>query len=180
MNKVKEQKGFTLVEMLIVVAIIAILVAVSIPLVGSALEHSRETTDAAIRDRMQIFHQYSVVSAPAFVQPACVKALETDTDPIVELGKPYCYDAVNGKLVTSAEGIEAYGKGRGDAGAHKNLFGPLSNDADHQGCYLWGHIGNTDNAGNTDYSVYMGWSSEKTMLDTGRIDASTLTGPWLQ
>ena len=41
--------------------------------------------DAPIRDRMQIFHQYSVVSAPAFVQPACVKALETDTDPIVEL-----------------------------------------------------------------------------------------------
>jgi len=41
--------------------------------------------DAPIRDRMQIFHQYSVVSAPAFVQPACVAALETDTAPVVEL-----------------------------------------------------------------------------------------------
>ena len=41
--------------------------------------------DAPIRDRMQIFHQYSVVSAPAFVQPACVAALESDTSGVVEI-----------------------------------------------------------------------------------------------
>ncbi len=41
--------------------------------------------DALIRDRMQIFHQYAVVSAPAFVQPACVTALESDTGPMVEI-----------------------------------------------------------------------------------------------
>lgn len=41
--------------------------------------------DAPIRDRMQIFHQYAVVSAPAFVQPACVAALEKDTSDIVDI-----------------------------------------------------------------------------------------------
>ena len=41
--------------------------------------------DAPIRDRMQIFHQYSVVSAPSFVQPACVTALETPTDDVCAL-----------------------------------------------------------------------------------------------
>ena len=41
--------------------------------------------DAPIRDRMQIFHQYSVVSVPSFVQPACVKALESDTTPVVDI-----------------------------------------------------------------------------------------------
>ena len=41
--------------------------------------------DAPIRDRMQIFHQYSVVSAPSFVQPACVTALRTDTSGVVEI-----------------------------------------------------------------------------------------------
>lgn len=41
--------------------------------------------DAPIRDRMQIFHQYTVVSAPSFVQPACVAALESDTDGVVEI-----------------------------------------------------------------------------------------------
>ena len=41
--------------------------------------------DAPIRDRMQIFHQYAVVSAPAFVQPACAAALESDTSSMTEL-----------------------------------------------------------------------------------------------
>ena len=40
--------------------------------------------DAPIRDRMQIFHQYSVVSAPSFVQPACAAALKSDTSGVVE------------------------------------------------------------------------------------------------
>ena len=39
--------GFTLIEMLIVVAIIAVLVAVSIPLVGASLEQARVATDQA-------------------------------------------------------------------------------------------------------------------------------------
>lgn len=39
--------GFTLVEMLIVVAIIAVLVVVSIPLVSASLEDAREAADAA-------------------------------------------------------------------------------------------------------------------------------------
>ena len=41
--------------------------------------------DAPIRDRMQIFHQYSVVSAPSFVQPACAAALEEDTAKVREI-----------------------------------------------------------------------------------------------
>ena len=41
--------------------------------------------DAPIRDRMQIFHQYSVVSVPSFVQQACVAALESDTGEVVEV-----------------------------------------------------------------------------------------------
>lgn len=46
-NKLNKKGGFTLIEMLIVVAIIAILIAVSIPLVGTALEKARDATDDA-------------------------------------------------------------------------------------------------------------------------------------
>ena len=48
LNKVREnKKGFTLAELLIVVAIIAVLVAISIPIFNSQLEKSREATDMA-------------------------------------------------------------------------------------------------------------------------------------
>ena len=46
-NKLNNQRGFTLAELLIVVAIIAVLVAISIPIFTSKLEASRESTDAA-------------------------------------------------------------------------------------------------------------------------------------
>ena len=43
----KNQKGFTLMEMLIVVAIIVILVAIMIPTMSSQLEKAREAADIA-------------------------------------------------------------------------------------------------------------------------------------
>lgn len=43
----KRKAGFTLAELLIVVAIIAVLVAISIPIFTSQLEKSREATDLA-------------------------------------------------------------------------------------------------------------------------------------
>ena len=43
----KNNRGFTLAELLIVVAIIAVLVAIAIPVFTKQLEKSRETTDMA-------------------------------------------------------------------------------------------------------------------------------------
>ncbi len=46
-NKIREKEGFTLAELLIVVAIIAVLVAIAIPVFTAQLEKSREATDIA-------------------------------------------------------------------------------------------------------------------------------------
>ena len=46
-RKFKENRGFTLVEMLIVVAIIAVLIAVSIPMVNASMEKARHAVDDA-------------------------------------------------------------------------------------------------------------------------------------
>ena len=46
-NKKNNKKGFTLAELLIVVAIIAVLVAIAIPIFTAQLEKAREATDVA-------------------------------------------------------------------------------------------------------------------------------------
>ena len=47
MTKKMNNKGFTLAELLVVVAIIAVLVAISIPVFTSQLEKAKEATDLA-------------------------------------------------------------------------------------------------------------------------------------
>ena len=47
MKKMNNRKGFTLAELLIVVAIIAVLVAIAIPVFTTQLEKAREATDIA-------------------------------------------------------------------------------------------------------------------------------------
>ena len=47
LKKFTNKKGFTLMEMLIVVAIIAVLVAIAIPTFSGQLKKANEATDAA-------------------------------------------------------------------------------------------------------------------------------------
>ena len=47
MIKARNKKGFTLVEMLIVIAIIAILIAIAIPVYTTQMEKAREAVDSA-------------------------------------------------------------------------------------------------------------------------------------
>ncbi len=60
----KNRKGFTLAELLIVVAIIAVLVAIAIPVFTTQLEKSREATDAS-----NIRSAYAEVVASALENP---------------------------------------------------------------------------------------------------------------
>jgi len=47
LKKIMNKRGFTLAELLIVVAIVAVLVAISIPIFTTQLEKAREATDTA-------------------------------------------------------------------------------------------------------------------------------------
>ena len=60
----KNNKGFTLAELLIVVAIIAVLVAIAIPIFTNQLENSREAVDAS-----NIRAAYAEIAASALTDP---------------------------------------------------------------------------------------------------------------
>ena len=91
----KNKKGFTLAELLIVVAIIGVLVAISIPIFRSQLEKSRKAVDLA-----------NVRSAKA---AAASEYMSTGGSGKVE----YYYDASSGKVTSdfaAAKQIPGYGK----------------------------------------------------------------------
>lgn len=101
-KKLKKKGGFTLIEMLIVVAIIAILVAVSIPMVGASLDKARTATDDA--------NERAAKTAALLAFMNETTAPTTDT--------VYCYDAEAGqaKKQTGAACVvsASYGQGSKD------------------------------------------------------------------
>ena len=70
LKKKLNKKGFTLAELLVVVAIIAILVAIAIPVFSSQLENARKSTDEA-----NIRSAYSIAQTATLLQDTSGKIL---------------------------------------------------------------------------------------------------------
>lgn len=98
----KNKKGFTLMEMLIVVAIIVILVAVSIPTFSSSLNEAKESADAA---------NLRAAKAQATSQFMLCNGDADTSDDIVD---GQAYDITDGKFKA-----EDKVKGYGQAGVNK-------------------------------------------------------------
>ena len=110
--KLKKQGGFTMVELLIVVAIIAILVAVSIPMMKNALERSRHAVDQAnVRDAI------ALASVEYVTNP-------NDADFAATAGKTYTYcvdDKSQGYLMETPGANDTSAKPQCNCGIDKTL-----------------------------------------------------------
>ncbi len=82
--KKNNKKGFTLAELLIVVAIVAVLTAIAIPVFSAQLEKSREATDAAnVRSAYAevVTHYLDQDSIITITVPANQKVSDWQTNP---------------------------------------------------------------------------------------------------
>jgi len=140
--KLGKQGGFTLIEMLIVVAIIAILIAVSIPVVNGALERSREATDAANERSFKA----------ALLVSSTVGKFDTKDGKSTDFkdGTVYAYDAANGLITNQTVGKKdkGYGKSTAYKGADEKvrkgqiLYGKFDSDSG-QVLMMWDAAGKT-------------------------------------
>ncbi|MBP3676776.1 MAG: prepilin-type N-terminal cleavage/methylation domain-containing protein [Agathobacter sp.] len=97
MKKLLNKKGFTLMEMLIVVAIIVILVAISVPTFSNSLNGAKEQADAANERAAK------VVASSQYM-------LSQTDDSVEEPAVNDKYDADAGVFVDASEDVEDYGQ----------------------------------------------------------------------
>ena len=95
----KNNKGFTLAELLIVVAIIAVLVAIAIPVFTTQLEKSREATDMS-----NLRAAYAEVMAEYLSNGATGTPTATVTARQTQAG---WQNTENGKLIVRVNGSES-------------------------------------------------------------------------
>ena len=114
MKKIRSsKKGFTLAELLIVVAIIGVLVGISIPIFTAQLEKSREATDIAnlrAAKAAAVSLYLAGDGSEDYVTWTTTKTVNSKEVGVPSDGFTAYYDAANGKLV-KAKPTTGYGEG---------------------------------------------------------------------
>lgn len=120
MNKIKNSKGFTLMEMLIVVAIIAVLVAIAIPTFTSSLNKARVATDEA-----NIRSGYASVMAEILTNQITTEDTTNKGQAVTKVYTLAVDGTVNGDDITNAAAYSTLGQPK--TGETANIAGMTIN-----------------------------------------------------
>jgi len=102
--KSRNQQGFSLLELLIVVAVIAIIVAIAIPLMRDAMTRAHISATATDAHAIQVAFKRFYIDNNMYPNSASAPAFELDTfEPLVASGY---YD---GRIVSRLVGLSADG-----------------------------------------------------------------------
>ena len=107
MKKLMNKKGFTLMEMLIVVAIIVILVAIAIPTFSSSLDDAKAATDAANLRGAKGIAEVADMTAGGWAN--LLGSAYDDTDK-QDTAYTLIYDIEKGTFVEPGSNVEGYGQ----------------------------------------------------------------------
>lgn len=119
LKKFTNKKGFTLMEMLIVVAIIAVLVAIAIPTFTGQLERANQSTDLAnVRAAYAeaVVKQLESGKESKQATPNMKSASWDKIDQTLKVGNALVKDAEKAKdqpitIIVSADGVVSFAKG---------------------------------------------------------------------
>ena len=100
MLKLRNKKGFTLMEMLIVVAIIAIMIAIAIPTFNNSLKKAKDGTDQANARSLYAAVQLAIMNDDGTTLPASQDGSNTTEQTITFEGTAYSFNA-SPKIVSS-------------------------------------------------------------------------------
>lgn len=99
-GKVRERRGFSLIELLVVIGIIAILLGIALPSLGGAIASARlARTSATVKQNAALLHMYAADHREAFPMTA----------PLTDQAAHTWYRALMGSYITSPSEVDPVG-----------------------------------------------------------------------